>query len=384
MADFAIQRGQATIADTGTTVTITAGSEYTAPSALTKAFIRIVSTAHKGTQGTNANVTQANNDCWISNPANLLTSITFTRYGSSGAVTINWEIIEYTGAVGGANEFVVLGQGAQALATTENAATTGATTAPTTDADVVAFLTGQGANTPSVAGMGDGLHSLAWNAAGDTITGTRDRVNNNASTFSWAAVEFKGSNWGVQRVSHTITAAGATETEAITDVGSLARAFIHPQFHVNSDICADAGLRIWLSGTAEVSFLEDGAGVALATGVAWVIRNSQTDGTPLKVTRYTDSGLSAATENVAVTAVGAMAETTIEELTATTPQTTSSHALEIVAARLTTTTNVEIRRSRWDVGDSIATRFATVEWPTVAAGGSLGFSQPRFVSGSLF
>lgn len=371
MADFAIQRGQKTIADGNTSVTLTGGgTDYTSPSALSKAFIRIVSSMHSGTQSAGANVNQQNNSCWISNPENLLTSVNFDRYGSTGDVIVNWEIIEYTGSAGGANEFKVLDQDATALATDSNTATTSATsTAATDDDDVVPWITGQGGN---LSGSGyihaDMVHTAAWNGAGDTITFTRNRQAAVASTVSWAAVEFTGSNWHVEPVSNTMSGAGNTDTQSTTDVGATSRAFIHPQFNVNSDITANTPL-IWLTDTDEVSFYVDTNADAMPACTAWVISNSQTDGTPMVVRRYSDTANSTQTENIAVTEVSSMATTTVDELTASTPQNTTSSFLELMAARLTTTTNVEIRRSRYNVGDNITTRFATVEWPTAPAGG---------------
>ena len=343
-------------------MTITAGTDYTAPASLAKAFIRVMSSHHTGTriETGDSNVQQQAGTCWINNPGNLLTSITFQRYGAAtDTLTINWEIVEYVGAGGGANEFVVRGQGIDSLTTAEDASTTGTISGISTVADCVAWITGQGAANLSTIGR-EAMHIASINdlGAGDvTITLTRERQNAEASTVSYALIEFVGSAWTVQRATHTTTTPGTEETETVSTVGDIANAFVHHQFKVGGELCDDDGCRAWLSAATTVSFQTD-SGASAVDSVAWVMQNAS-----LVVTRFTGTDATNASWNHDVTSAGLadLAKTTLEEVGVTVNQATSSFAAEIVAARLTSTTNVELRRSR--VLATSTYRFATVVWP---------------------
>lgn len=386
MADFKVQRGNATIATSATTATITAGVGYTAPSAITAAFIRIVASRSFGCESVESTQGADAVAAYISNPANLLTSITFTRSDANATVgvRIEWEIIEYIGSGGGANEFIVRGQ--EALTYTSTSDTKAGATIGTvaTDADLCCFLTGQGG--PAGGGYTDQLTILSWDTGADTVVGTRVRDNNSASVFSYAAVEFTGSNWTVQRIAHTFTAAGATETETMTDVGSLARAFGHVQYIPGAGgDNFQMSARAWLSSTTQVSFfLDSQASVANPEQcVVWVVSNSQTNGTPAVCQRLTGTfNTSSASTGVTISAVADMGQTSIMEESQTNAQNSPSPGRDQMALSLTTTTNVNI----YHIGASLATttyRFAVFEWPTVAAGGGVTVSpsiQPTFGS----
>ncbi|MEM7416801.1 MAG: hypothetical protein AAF389_14945 [Gemmatimonadota bacterium] len=380
MADFKIQRGTTSIATSATTATITAGVDYDAPSALSAAFIRIVGTHLTGAAPGNATLALATIAPWISNPGNLLTSITFERFDGNATWTaeVAWEIVEYIGAGGGDNEFIVRAQGVQALGTADDAGTTAAIGSIGTDADVVPWITGQGANNTGVGSAYEALHTSEWNAGADTATFTRHRTVALASNVSYAIIEFTGANWAIQRAEHGYDGdtAGTAATETITTLGSTARAFLHVQQRSGGDAqCDTQGQEVWISSTTQVSFLLDsgasiGTGSTEKIGVAWVIENTQSSGQTMVVQRYSgthSSGTSGFSETV--TEVGALDETSIEELTATLNQSTSSSPRQFAHAELTTVTNVDLYRGS-DTAD-LDYRFATVEWPAAPTGASV-------------
>ena len=367
MGDKFIQRGQATIADGNSTVTITAGVDYIAPAGPSKAWIDVIGSIHSGTPGTGSNVTAQNGMCWPTNAGNVATSVTFERYGSGSDLVINWEIKEYTGPGGGANEFVVLDHFEQSLTGGQNSKTTGSTgIAATDDNDVVPWLCGQASNYGSTV-WSEGRHRLTWNGGADTVTIDRIRVTAVASTVAISVIEFKGSNYTVELATHAYSTPGNIETETLShDVGSMSRAFIHQQTDSGSQRSSNV-MEVYLSGTDEVSFFVHANGYATSTAHAWVISNSQTTGTVMKVTRYSTSGPTASTKNVTVTAVADLSTTSLGEMSCSCSQDSGSSGMEVVVGRLTSTTNVETRRSRWNVGDTMNMWLATIEWPTAGA-----------------
>ena len=367
--DFRVQRGVSTIAAAATTVTITAGVDYAAPSATTSAFIRITNTgltgAGRSTSAGNSNA--ADVMAYVSNPENIKTSITFTRAGTTNDTRVSWEIIEYRGAAGGENEFKV--RKAEVLSYVSANATVNGTnlTNVATDADVVPFITGQG--NPSVARtlFVAALSTAAWDSVNHRVTLTRGLTGAVVPT-SMAYVEFTGSNWKVQSSSHTYTAAGSTETNSITAVNSLSKTFLHVQKRASVNTHANFGAEVWLSGIGQISFLLDAAATTPAgqTSVAWVIENTQTVGAVMDVTRSNGTIATAATFNQTNNiSIGK----TLTDLTKTSlfVNNRSDTALAtwpepILGARLISTTQYELWRS--DTAANINYRTEVVEWPT--------------------
>ncbi len=378
MADFNIQRGES-VMTTLTTAVITAGVDYTAPAALSSAFIRIVGTnAKSDSNSTNDFQIAERADVSISNPGNLLTSITFTRIQNSGShsLRIQWEIIEYIGDASGANEFVVLDEGVASYGTGDSTTDTGAT-APTNDADVVVFITGAESNGGIRTEFDQNQWTSEWVAASNLGRFTRGATGR-AGEVSFANVEFTGSNWTVARVEHTWGTGedGTQQDETITAV-VLARTFTHWQMRSDQDGESDGlSAQAWLSGTTTASWLMNSSAddpTSAQVSVGWIIENDQTDGTPAVAARYsgartgtTDGDPDQWTETV--TAVDALATTSIWGESAATDESDGADGGHYYTGfRLTSTTGVLLSRGR----DSFRRdwRFETYEWPTVAAVG---------------
>jgi len=283
--DYLVQRGFLDI--TGTSDTIEAGIDYEAPSSASNAFIRITNTlntgAGAGTVGDADDVT-----VYISNASNITDSVTFTRPDTAGGTTrVAWEIVEYTGATGGQNEFIVRQHGAvnydSASATVSSPTVSGVVD----DDKVVVFITGQ-LNPDTSTNYQLGNSTADWDGGGSLATFTRGATGN-TSGVSYSVVEFTGSNWQIQRSEHTYTNAGSTETETIDPVNSLSRAFLHTQKRMGAGLNthADFGHQVWLSGIGQISFLLDSTANSPEdhTSVAWVIENTQIAGERMVVTR---------------------------------------------------------------------------------------------------
>lgn len=369
--DFLIQRGFVDIA--GTSATLTAGTDYEAPAASTGAFVRITNTLNTGAgSGTTGNADDVT--VYVSNPNNITSNITFTRpAGATGQTRVAWEIIEYVGAPGGQNEIIVRQQDALTYGTAATTVTTPTVSGIVDDAQVAVFVTGQlnpdtGTNYPL------GLSTAAWNGGTDTATFTRG-LSGNAAGVSYAVVEFTGSNWLVQRNEHTYSAAGATETEAITAVNSLARAFIHTQKRMgaNQTTHGDFGHQVRLSGIGQLSYTLDITATTPSshTSVAWVIENTQVAGNRMEVTRSNGSQSSGANPTLLNVNIGkTLSDVEVASIfmnnsgTETGGQGANSFPEPMMSARIISPTQYQLYIA--DTDDSRSWRTEIVEWPTAA------------------
>jgi len=288
--DFFVQRGISLIPAAVAGVTITAGVEYKAPTASTSAFIRITNTQNTGAGSTAATANQNASDvtAYISNASNLQTSVTFTHAAAAAGITrVEWEIVEYKGPAGGANEIKVRQQEIVTYGAASTTATGTAATGAINGSSTVVFITG--AFDPSAArtAYNAGLVTSNWSSSTKQAVFTRATAGALAVIVSFAAVEFTGANWKVQRSEHTYTAVGSTETNAITPVNSISQTFVHVQHRTTVNSHADYGHEVWLSSVGQVSFALDAAATVPANhaSVAWIIENTQTTGNTMTVTR---------------------------------------------------------------------------------------------------
>lgn len=377
--DFKIQRGSTTIPSGQTSATITAGSQYEAPAFATTSFIRILNSGMTG-RGPVTGATGNNNaqdvTAYISNPSNITSSITFTRFGSTNDTHIEWEIVEYIGDASGENEMLVR----EAEVITYVAAETSTTTATipniADDNDVVVFITGQGNPDNLRSDYNTGLSMSSWNAGADTATFTRGEAGGDAVAVSYAVVEFTGLNWKTQRVEMNYDGAyvpGTTATTApVTSVGSLDKAFIHAQ-HIagtGEDKHADFGHEVWLSSIGAVSFRLNGGtnDPTLHTSVAWIIENTQDTGDVLVVTRDNDT---ITADAGGLTTVIANIGKTVDDITVTgisfnssNGGTTRTYPEPILSAQLISDTQYQVQVT--DDNDANLYRIEIIEWPTAA------------------
>lgn len=385
MSDFKIQRGTKDAVNVQT-VTINAGTDYTAPASLSKAFIRITAVNAIGSQTTNGNSTLQPALSWvyITNPQNLLTSITFS-FGLPAIGLYNnriyWEIVEYIGASGGANEFIVRGQEtfSPVTGTTDHGSTL---TGVVTNAKMFCWLTGA----TSIVNGGDSprtLYTLDWDAtANQRVIAQRAGTSGATAAISYAAVEFTGSNWSnVQRIAHTIAAANTQEDVTITSVGALSRAFTHSQLRSDTTtangVCAEA----WLSAPTTASF-KMGANFTPSSNnvvVLWIITNNDTSSGKATATRYSIASTTDGTDNNTLSpAVAATNNTSLTDISASSDSTGAAGVNRMmVGMELTSTTNV-VATHIAQLGN-MNYRFATYEWPdaTIGVATHLGItSQP--------
>ena len=365
--DVKVQRGTTLIASSGTTVTITAGVDYTAPSTLSSAFCRVVTTtpgmSSVGVTGSTFNGSAVS--ATVDDSA-ITTSIVFTR-GASPAIAcrIDWEIVEYVGAAGGPHEFIVRGRGRSTFVSSSNTFTTSAISGVVTDADMLPWVTG----TSHAASDGTDFArnmctTAAWDAGGDTITLTRVRANTVAIIVSWAAVEYTGASWVVQVAEAGITTADSNQSLTIAAVGNITRAFLHTQQRGGSgDSGEDSTYQAHISSTTAITLYAEIGYIATLTVRCWVLENTQTSAGAMVVARYSGTNPGGATFTKAITSVGVMADASVVETSGSLANTSSVPNQQVSTFKMTSATEVTGFRSR-AVGTQNY-RFATVVWPGV-------------------
>jgi hypothetical protein len=378
---FKVQRGTTVISSGSASATITAGTEYTAPAGITKAFIRLASSRHTGMGNTSGGGNQNSDDfsVRITNPGNLLTSITFTRAGTANTCRVSWEIVEYVGSAGGDNEFIVRDQGI--VNASSGATLTGSTVTSISNINKAClWLTSQSS---ADTGRAD-WHEFLWTGAlvvnGSDYDPTFTKLAANLSSSAWvsyAVIEFTGSNWrNVQRIqTDTATTAwtsadvpGAGYTVSIpTTLLDASKAFVHVQYATSNDgtglddagdnatIDSTTNLRLWSRTTA-----------GTRRKVVWLMENTQSDGTARNLTvqrhnYYQDAGGSEErTTNRTITTIDATDETSVC-LTVSCDGSGTAYPRGCVDVTGLTTTNLEMRTS--DSGQEYQYAIEVIEWP---------------------
>jgi hypothetical protein len=290
--DFFVQRGTEQMS--GTSLTLTAGVDYTAPASNTAAFVRITNSKHTGAGNNTGGGNQNADDVtvYLSDQSDLTSSFTLSRPSTAGASTrVSWELVEFVGLPGTDNEMIVRDTGTTSLSAATFTAAGATVSGVADDADVVVFITGQRNNNTTTGQYNDGNHTAAWNATTSQPEFTRGDADV-LSEVSYAVVEFTGANWQVQRVENVYEGAGSTETVSITPIPNVTQAFIHAQKRIGTGLNGldEMGHQVWLSSLGAVSFqLRSGADTPSSHySVAWVIANTQTGDGALR--SYQSSG----------------------------------------------------------------------------------------------
>lgn len=366
--DFYIQRGDETVS--GTSLTLTAGVDYIAPASATGAFVRITNSQLTGA-GNAVGTTNQNADdvtAYISDQSDITSSFTISRPATASNDTrVSWEIIEFVGLPGSDNEMIVRDVGQVSFTAATFTGLGGTVAGVTNDSAVVVFITGQMNNDASRNNYNDGLFTAAWNSG--TQQPTFERADANVSaTLGYAVVEFTGQNWSVQRVEHTYTAAGTTETENMSVIPSVGKAFIHAQKRVGTGLSGldENGHQVWISSLGAISYqLRSGANTPSShVSVAWVIANTQS-GTGAMAVYHSNGTIPSGGTAGAADSLG-IGETVNQENTsifATNDSngTGTAYPRVIAAYSIASSTNYEIWRS--NTGQPIDFRVSVVSWP---------------------
>lgn len=302
MSDIKVQSGTNDVGNTGGTDT-----GFTSVSALTAAFEYNSNNfpTHGGSTSSGGNMEGDD----MSGHVELTGTgtLTFTRQSGSLAQNMryDWQLIEYTGSGGGANEFIVRSRNTVALnGASSNTATLDTT--PTDTSKCIPFITGVLTN--DTGNGGEKLKAIAYiNDSGDLYV-ERGQTGNNV-TVQVVTVEFTGSNWSVY---HGISTSSA-DTGSITlntdsdgaggstgDVSDWSTAFIEGSFTTNDQGLDSVACRYDEgSGTTTVDWDFQSGNSSSHTHFVHVLQNDD-----MSVTRYTPSGSAANDTNVDVTSAG--------------------------------------------------------------------------------
>ncbi len=366
--DFFIQRGSTLVS--GTSTTLLAGSNYTAPASNTRAFVRITNAQNTGAGNNAGSGTAQNADdvtAYIENAGTLTTSFRIARPPAATSNTqVDWEIVEFIGSPGTDNEIVVRNVNTLQFNNSTLSATGTVLSNVASNSDVVVFVTGV-SNRNTSRNFYAGQVTSEWDTGLQAPIFRRGANGSSIIDVSYAVVEFIGPNWNVQRIQHSYAAAGVTETESITAVNSLARTFLHVQKRMGATTnVIHYGHEVWLSSIGAISFkLETGASVAVEqTSVAWVIENIQTGVGNMNVQR--SNGLTTggtAPFALSVNLVTPMDATNNSSISANSSAAgaTTNYPRPNVGFTITSTSTYQIWRS--NTGSALTYRVEIIEWP---------------------
>jgi hypothetical protein len=367
--DFKVQRGDTTVTGTGTV--LVAGVDYTAPSATSSSFIRITNADNTGAGKDTLGGAQNARDvtAYISNPGNLLTSVTLARPTAAlNNTRVSWEIVEFVADPGTDNEMKVRTASTIQMAAASSTATGTAVSGIIDNSKVVVYITGVNSREAARNAYYAAQVTASWNAT--THQPVFDRgASGQIIDISYAVVEYTGINWNVQRIEHTYSATGTVETQAMNPVNSLARTFTHVQKRMTAQgNVNNFGHEVWLSSIGAISFeLEPGATAPSGhTSVVWVIENQQTSAGAMKVQRY-GQNTTDGTEPVSIVStfsppVAATNNTSIT-VNARSAGANTNFPLPNAGASLTSTSSYTIWRSEATAG-LLTYRTEVIEWPT--------------------
>ena len=184
-ADIKIQRGVTDVAAGGTTTSITAVGS------LNNAFVVLTSNRQMGGGDPASAANHEIDDMSVLAYLSAVDEITFAHPSGSRTCRVYWEVWEYTGPVGGANEFLVRDRRRIAISSGTSGTAT-MTTTPTDIRKVVPFIAGI---TSTVAGNGGRYATCrAFCSSTATVNVVRGAASG-TTTVAVASVEFTGMAW---------------------------------------------------------------------------------------------------------------------------------------------------------------------------------------------
>tara|TARA_S200002703_G_scaffold157696_3_gene166280 strand:- start:1377 stop:2630 length:1254 start_codon:yes stop_codon:yes gene_type:complete len=297
-SDFKIQRGVTDIVSSTTSPVLLSGVDYDSVSS-SSAFVRMTSNRSVGS-GDFGSFAGARNQATISDITNLETSLQFQCYQSTD-VTIDWEIIEYTGPIGGDNEFIV--RHVEELIFSDGSITQQSSSVVSdiqNDNDVVVFLGGARvlANSPGRNEVCT-LAITTWDSSSQRAY--VDKHQEESTTGRGAAlqimvVEFTGKNWKIQRIpEHTFSSVNEESISTPVTISSTSSALIHSQYRYNgvngtgADGSKNLTAKAYLKdiNTVEAKVTGSVAGTqGSGSIVVWLIENTQEHGQKMNVAHY--------------------------------------------------------------------------------------------------
>ena len=374
--DIRVERGVAVFGASANTIVVNFGTQLLATH---RAILRITNTVY-ASSGTDANeVANRNVDdlaAEITSTSVDVDKFTITRPsgGDPVDVRVHWELWEYRGPAGGPNEFRVIDRaGARMLATVGSG--TYSLSGLTGDDDPadwgkVAVLSAGNRGESTTTAHDRGLVMLGLDTTGGSEAVTYSRGD--TADVSWCAfqvVDFRGSNYAVEQITHTQTTAGANETEAVSGLASTANAVVFSTYKTALPGLDETGWNVWFASASLLNHrMRAGAGTTGNGFTSFVVENSDWD------VQHLDSITGSGTDHVSGTNETNVTVTSVDldrsGVIATSDCNGSGTAYprQYWGYRLSSSTNAQFRRGR--NGQAGDWTLQVVEFNSVSGSGS--------------
>lgn len=250
---FRVQYVAGTVPDGVLQHTLTAPTHFQQIGSLSSAFILPATTYPTVGLGTPDTLTQVR--CWALNcDINTTSQILLNRGNATGATDFAFWIIEYIGAPGGPNEFIMRGKRIFNFAPDS---------AETTDSNPIFGITNVNRTVPFINGRHENVNTSALrhfiasasfipSGANQVIQLHRSLTTNGDPTYVCYAVEFTGSNWSVDPHFISFFTPGVNDDTAITPV-TFGKAWLYGHFRAGDrDTPAGQTFYAWIQGTDTV------------------------------------------------------------------------------------------------------------------------------------
>jgi prepilin-type N-terminal cleavage/methylation domain-containing protein len=377
--DFKVIHGNSVILSGNRTLTLRNNSvDYTLEPGVTTedCFVRIVNTRLTGIGRTSGGGSQNLDDytVQISNPQNILTSFNFDRVGSTNNCRVTWEIIQYIGAEGGANEIKVR-TAVGGLSTTATAISGASLSNISNINKAVIYITGQSGSNTGTGEWNECLFTSDFIASGSNWIPRFSRGrSSDTGRVSYAVVEFTGSNWrNIQRI--TFNSRGSTVT-ILPPLLDTTKTFLHCQYRYVTNTYTDSGLddcgeTVEVLSTTQLTSRRrptTGTDASSKYHVVWVIENTQSTGKRMIVqhvsgTRTDNSGSEEHVWSEAINGVRALDEASIQGETLASYDSGTAYPIGSEGLVITSTTN--LNRIQSDMGQDCYYAHCIVQFPTV-------------------
>lgn len=378
-----VQRGSVTFpGDSATTsVTITAGVDYTAPSSNSIIYITGIHTTGSGISAS-FNGRTDRNTVFISNITNIGTSITFTRYSSaSSPEQVDWEILDFNQLPTTHSVVVRLAESLSLLpiANTVNNGTI--VSGVVNNAHVVPVICSQSSVDNGRTNLPTAMNYLTWDSTNQRVVATRGATSTNSwLNLAYAVLEFTGSAWNVQSVVHDFTSGLTPETVTLgTALGSTSQAFIWPQYACDNAVGSQAYYMAaaWISSTTQITFEVNSVPATTKHVVAYVVE----DTTGALNVQHISGSLTATTtsKNDTIATVPDISRTSLNTgaLAYFTSGTATDNNEGLFGIKLTATNTVTIDRGV--AANAFIYKYDVITWPAISVattkhGGGSGLS----------
>ncbi|VAX04273.1 hypothetical protein MNBD_ALPHA03-1308 [hydrothermal vent metagenome] len=270
-----VQRNTSTILSGTSTVVVTAGVDYVAPSA--NSDVRLIGNlaGSRGQVGDSQfNTAPRTTQPWIADGYDITVSFTITRAAPDQDLPVSWEIIDNNSMPAG-NEVVLRDASTLRPLATTSSINSAVVSGVVNAADLMLEVVAQSSYVNDSFAWAAGLHNLSWDSANSWVTATRGLASTVDSQISFNAKEYTGTNWRVQRIAYTFANAGNNESVTIPLAVNIASTFIHvtTTYADASAGPSEAGFTAFIDSTTSLEVFTPNTTTGVKNLVIWVIED---------------------------------------------------------------------------------------------------------------